>query len=131
MEKLKVFNNGPVKASRAGLAAAAKSIAATWADGNTNEIVASYASYIEQLRTFSVDHKLGIFDAGHDSLVERAFAANLVYKPCGAGGGDVGIVLGDDETALDRFVAELPANFRVIDCALDPGGTRMEEHTTQ
>lgn len=127
VEKIALLGNGPDKPSRAELTLAAESIAATWSAGDAKKIIKTYAAYIERLRTFSIDHKLGIFDAGHETLVYRALDANLVYKPCGAGGGDVGIVLGVDTARLDAFIAALPSNFRLVDCAQDLDGTRMEE----
>ena len=71
--------------------------------GDAGQIIAGYREYCDQLRQFSVDHDLGIFDAGHDELWHSANAAGLTYKPCGAGGGDVGILLGTDTAELDAF----------------------------
>lgn len=96
-------------------------LAAAWRSADT--VLNEYPAYIEDLRRFSVDHGLGIFDAGHERLARRAAAAGLVYKPCGAGGGDVGVLLGRSEQALDEFVADDP---RVLQCAIDPRG--VEQH---
>jgi hypothetical protein len=80
------------------------------------------------LRQFSVDHDLGIFDAGHDKLVTEAAAAGLVYKPCGAGGGDVGILLGEDDERLDDFVTRLePWGYQALEARLEPDGVEMEQ----
>jgi phosphomevalonate kinase len=130
-DKLALFNTSPEHASRSALAAASRSMAAAWAGGSADEIVGTYAAYIDKLQAFSVDHALGIFDAGHDRLVDDARTANLVYKPCGAGGGDVGILLGSDRAALDAFVADLPADFRLVDCELDLNGTKLEKNARQ
>jgi phosphomevalonate kinase len=87
-----------------------------------------YPAYIETLRQFSVDHDLGIFDAGHDKLVTEAAAAGLVYKPCGAGGGDVGILLGEDDERLDDFVTRLePWGYQALEARLEPDGVEMEQ----
>ena len=130
-DKIALLNASPGHASRAALAAASRLMAAAWAGGSADEVVSTYAAYIDALQSFSVDHTLGIFDAGHDRLVVDARIANLVYKPCGAGGGDVGILLGTDRAALDGFVANLPADFRVVDCELDLDGARMEKSARQ
>lgn len=127
VDKISQLMAHPDKPSRAALVSAAEAMAVTWAGGDASAIIENLADYAKQLRTFGIDHELGIFDAGHDSLWRAARAANLVYKPCGAGGGDVGIVFGRDAPELDAFVAALPPQFSVIDCALDPSGLRIEE----
>jgi phosphomevalonate kinase len=79
------------------------------------------------LHEFSIDHELGIFDAGHAELVSAADAAGLVYKPCGAGGGDVGVVLADNVAAIAAFAGnELPWNFQVLNMNVDPHGMQIE-----
>lgn len=50
--------------------------------------------------------KLKIFSAEHRELVKIAADFGLVYKPCGAGGGDIGIAFADTEQqpmVLDNF----------------------------
>jgi phosphomevalonate kinase len=84
--------------------------------------MSEYGHYIEQLREFSIDHDLGIFDAGHDEIHGAASAANLVYKPCGAGGGDVGIVF-----SRDVFAKQLPDKYTMLDCQLSKTGVLIEE----
>lgn len=89
------------------LISAAESAAAAWAKGDTSRILGAYRRYTDALRQFGIDHNLGIFDAGHDELADLAESAGLVYKPCGAGGGDIGIVLaneqGNNDHELNRF----------------------------
>lgn len=131
VDKLARFHTEPVHPSRAALGSAAETMATAWAQGDADRIIENTGEYVERLRAFGDDHKLGIFDAGHDALRAAARALNLVYKPCGAGGGDVGIVLGSDAAELDAFVAALPSHFSVIDCALDAGGAKIDENTPQ
>ena len=91
------------------------------------EIVPEYVPYIGVLRQFSIDHDLGIFDAGHDQLTDAAMVDGLVYKPAGAGGGDVGMLFGRDEADLDAFLERRSDLVRgVLPCALDESGVRME-----
>ncbi len=111
------------RASRGALHAAATRMADAWQTADT--VMAEYPAYIDALRQFGVDHDLGIFDAGHDELAKKAGSAGLVYKPCGAGGGDVGVLLGRSESALDEFVADDP---RLLDCELDSDGIRLQAH---
>ncbi len=107
--------------SRAELARAAAEVAAAWRSADA--VLEAYPAYIDSLRRFSVDHGLGIFDAGHEALAQKASAAGLVYKPCGAGGGDVGVLLGRSGQALDAFIAR---DGRQLQCTMDPLGVELQ-----
>jgi phosphomevalonate kinase len=85
------------------LCRAAEEALATWRQGDGTAILEGLARYVQVLLAFDVDRNLGIFDAGHRALTEAAGNA-VVYKPCGAGGGDVGIALALKEGDLDEFV---------------------------
>jgi phosphomevalonate kinase len=113
--KLAKLNAGISKPSRVRLVSASEDMASAWHGG---------------LRQFSVDHDLGIFDAGHDELWRAANAAHLTYKPCGAGGGDVGILMGTDEAAVNAFASALAAKFSVLECKLTLAGVTTEETET-
>lgn len=109
--------------SRAALVLAAKRLAQAWAQGETEGLLGEYRDYISVLREFSVDHELGVFDAGHDELARAAAAHGVVYKPCGAGGGDVGVVLGAEPAAVTNFVALAETmGMRHLDLRLDSDG---------
>jgi phosphomevalonate kinase len=113
--------------SRAALVESAERMAETWRSGDAGGILAGYAAYIDVLRQFSLDHDLGIFDAGHDELTDAAKIHNLVYKPAGAGGGDVGVLFGKDPAALDAFIGEHGHLIHdVVACELDPTGVRLD-----
>jgi len=115
------------KPSRAALVYAARRVAAAWRSGSAATILDEYRDYTKVLREFSIDHNLGIFDAGHAELTESAEAAGLVYKPCGAGGGDVGIVFAENEESITSFVQQqLPQQFQTINARLDPLGVQVE-----
>ena len=114
------------RSSRNALASAAESMATAWQSAST--VMQLYPTYIEALRQFSVDHDLGIFDAGHDRLVTEAAAMGLVYKPCGAGGGDVGILLGASDEQLDEFVVgRVASRCHVLECGLATDGVLLEQ----
>jgi phosphomevalonate kinase len=115
------------KASRSALLLAAPKMRDAWSAGDTDAILTEYVSYIGVLRQFSVDHDLGIFDAGHDELTDAAMADGLVYKPAGAGGGDVGILLGRDDAELDAFLQRRASLIHgLLPCALELSGVRLE-----
>lgn len=126
-ERIERVANQATKASRSALLLAAPRMRDAWAAGDTDAVLAEYVSYIGVLRQFSVDHDLGIFDAGHDELTDAAMADGLVYKPAGAGGGDVGILFGRDDAELDAFLQRRDALIHgVLPCALEPDGVRLE-----
>ena len=114
--------------SRAALLEEATNVAAAWRSGDAARILEAYVPYIGALRQFGVDHDLGIFDAGHEELTVAASHAGLVYKPAGAGGGDVGTLLGPGDGEVDAFIA---ANSNLIhkelDCELDRVGVILEQ----
>jgi len=47
--------------------------------------------------------QLGIYGSAHRTALEIANDVGVLYKPCGAGGGDTGVALSDDPTPLDAF----------------------------
>jgi len=105
---------------------AARAVVDAWSGARTEEVLSALHHYTSALRQFSLDHALGIFDAGHDELAVLAEANGVVYKPCGAGGGDTGIALSSDELAVIRFCELAEARgFRQLPVELDECGIRM------
>ena len=122
-QKLQQLARTEAGQARADLAIASARVAACWSNGNTGELLQQLRVYTEALRKFDVDHRLGIFDAGHAELADTAASAGLVYKPCGAGGGDLGIVIADDAADISTFVDTAKASkFRHLDMAIDETG---------
>ena len=112
--------------SREALTYASRRVASAWGSGNAQEVLLEYRDYIRVLREFSDDHGLGIFDAGHAEMTAAAEAAGLVYKPCGAGGGDVGIVLSSRVESIAEFVNRAKEqSFRHLAISADPLGVQV------
>jgi phosphomevalonate kinase len=115
------------KASRAGLAEAADAVAAAWQDSEVSNIVTALRNYTDSLRRFDIDHRLGIFDAGHAELVAAAATSDVIYKPCGAGAGDLGMAVSASKAALAEFVAVAEGrNFEPLDLVIDVNGVESE-----
>ena len=124
LAKLSSHAGGP---SRSALGLAAHSMAEAWRAGDADRILTEFVAYIGVLRKFSIDHDLGIFDAGHEQLTDAAMIDGLVYKPAGAGGGDIGVLLGRSDDELDTFVGRYrDLVHSVVECALDPLGVTVE-----
>ena len=99
--KLAKLASSRTGATRSALFAASTSVATAWSGGDAGRIFAALRDYTTALQRFDVDHDLGIFDAGHSDLL--AVADDIVYKPCGAGGGDVGIAVAMSAAAITAF----------------------------
>lgn len=90
------------------LAQAAEELLHTWRQGDAGASLDALSRYVPVLGAFDVDRGLGIFDAGHREL-GRIAGGRVVYKPCGAGGGDIGIALALKEDDVDGFVEKAQA----------------------
>jgi phosphomevalonate kinase len=109
--------------SVASLHLAAEDIASNWSVGAVERVMESFRRYVDALRQFDVDHDLGIFDAGHAGLVEMATGDDIVYKPCGAGGGDIGVVFAPDKESVIDFCQQAKKhNFVQLDIEPDRHG---------
>ena len=67
--------------------------------------LAHLEEYVERLKAMDQTAGLGIFSDAHDQLRALANRAQVVYKPCGAGGGDIGIAVSNDPTHLEELNA--------------------------
>ena len=97
------FADQPGSPSRSELGEASASVAAAFERGQAAGVIAALGAYTGALLRFDAAHRLGIFDAGHKELAERAAEAGMVYKPCGAGGGDIGVALATSRASLASF----------------------------
>jgi phosphomevalonate kinase len=76
----------------------------------TRDLMAALERYVATLWELDQAAVLGIFSAAHRRLRQLAFDAGVVYKPCGAGGGDIGAAFTPDAAAAERFVRLARAN---------------------
>ncbi len=118
------------------LMCAAERVAVQWRGGGVEEILAALKKYATTLRAFSDHYDLGIFDAGHRELFDLATAQNstdeLVYKPCGAGGGDIGIVASSSVAEIATFCAiARKHDFLELSVNLDDRGVDIETGALQ
>ncbi len=71
--------------------------------GNATKFIESVAVQSNLLQQIDRQAKLGIFGTVHQTAARIASQSDLLYKPSGAGGGDMGLVMGTDSNALDYF----------------------------
>ena len=102
--------------------------AESFRSGNQRIIIGALRIYCTVLRDYSDRLDLDIFGAGHDLLADAADDLGVVYKPCGAGGGDIGMVIAPEDASIEMFSALAKANgFVPLDVELDPLGARVSE----
>ncbi len=110
------------------LVTAAGDFAREWARQNAAEIDSVLGDYTECLHDFDNANALGIFTAGHDLLYARSKQTDVRYKPCGAGGGDIGIAVSLNQTALKRFVTDAEKmGFEELSVAIDWNGVEVSQ----
>lgn len=114
-------------ASATGLGEAAAAVLASWRKGAAGAILECMRAYTVALQRFSADHDLGVFDGGHQALVDEAHGRGPVYKPCGAGGGDIGIVLAEGHAAAAEFAEGARSHgFELLQVGRDPRGVQRK-----
>ena len=125
-DRLARFGAQPHSRSRDDLAGASKAVAAEIARGDAAAVLAALADYTRTLRQFDDDHELGIFAAGHAQLADAAVDRDVVYKPCGAGGGDIGVALATSRASLASFEETAArAGFARLGLSVDPRGAEL------
>ncbi len=103
--------------------------ASEMADATSNPVqfMAKLRLYTEALQALDQAAGLGIFSAAHRQLAELAARHGLIYKPCGAGGGDMGMAFGLDAGAMTAFEQRArAAGFTLPAMEPDPNGRRRD-----
>lgn len=113
--------------SLAFLRDAAESAAQGWRAGDAERVLTEMQSYTNALRKFDTDFQLGIFDAGHADLWRMAQQKGILYKPCGAGGGDIGVAFGLDAGNMQAFEQAVnAAGFQKLEISADSRGAAID-----
>lgn len=77
---------------------------------DTGPTLSRLSDYCQALNTLDRAAFLNIFTQEHTRLGTLAAASGVLYKPCGAGGGDIGIAFSDDPLALTHFRQQADAS---------------------
>ena len=103
-ERLATFNAWRGSGTPGPLRRLADAAAAAAAGTDDAEVfVTRFGGYAVALADFDEDAKLGIFGRRHRRIGELAAGAGVRYKPCGAGGNDIGLALATSERAMMDF----------------------------
>ncbi len=82
--------------------------------------------YADMLERFDRAAHIGIFGPGHRRAREIAARHGVVYKPCGAGGGDTGVAVSVDIDAIEAFSQRAKVNgLAGLEMAISPVGIRI------
>ena len=88
--------------------------------------LAPLTEYVDALDALDRAAGIGIFSGPHRAAMMLGRRHDVLYKPCGAGGGDMGVALSEDAEALDAFgTAVTRAGLHVVSAAIDPDGLRV------
>lgn len=81
------------------------------------------------LHSFDAEAGIGIFANQHENLYRKSQTFNdVLYKPCGAGGGDLGIAISESKASLDKYVDSISCGpVRAINLNIDQYGVTTSE----
>lgn len=110
MDELDSISSGAIEAIKQGDAAA---------------FVAAADRFASAVAELGTQAGLEIFSPAHRDLLDMAKKSRLVYKPCGAGGGDLGVAMGVDLEDTKQFAESVKrSGYQTIDIALNPEGVQ-------
>ena len=108
------------------LAQCAEAAVAAFSGNLAGAVLEAVAAYADGLARLGAASGLDIVSAGHRVLAAIAQACGVVYKTCGAGGGDIGIALATDVERLRAFRQRVAqAGLQTLDVQLDPCGLQV------
>lgn len=89
---------------------------------------AAWMAYTEALRALDTAGSLNIFTHDHERLATIATDLGMVYKPCGAGGGDIGIAISHDQSRMDELRAQVTqVGFTVLHTEIAKHGIQVRK----
>ena len=106
--------------------------ASTVADSLTDNLTFFVAleHYIQVYRDLASEANLSVWSALHETMYRLASEVGALYKPSGAGGGDIGVAIATEPqclTALRHKMTALPVT--LLDLQKDNNGVRIEQAT--
>ena len=117
----------PQSAERDALLEHSLAVADLWfAAASADRLVSALHEYTLALRRFDERHALAIFANGHERMAALGERCGVMYKPCGAGGGDVGIAVSTATQDLTAFSDQAQSmGFVQLTLSADPLGCEV------
>jgi phosphomevalonate kinase len=121
LERYEAWCAGAIPAPLQKLIEAAAAVADAVPDAA--QFMRQLRAYAAALLSFDSAAQLGIYSSSHRTLSDLGTANGVVYKPCGAGGGDFGMAFAVDRQAIESFSqAARAAGFARLPLELDRDG---------
>lgn len=119
---------GAWEAHMTHLTAVSTEAADAFEKANTHAFLAACEHYAEGLEHLGTALQAPIVSGPHRRLRALAHAAGAVYKPSGAGGGDIGVAFGVDPEGLSRMARDAAgAGYPTLTIDVDPLGVEVLE----
>jgi len=104
-------------------------VIAAFSNKNMDDFLIHVASFRDALRNLGRHSGTPIFTEAHERLVTIADENGCVYKPSGAGGGDIGLLFAESQTQLLRGCSQIEGQgFRIIPVKMAEQGVRVTEY---
>ena len=78
-----------------------------WHQGSSSDILNLLKKQNILIKQLDYDLDIGIYTQEHNKISDLAESIDLFYKPSGAGGGDLGVIISDDALKIKKFGNEL------------------------
>ena len=95
---------------------------------NNNNFLNALQNFVQIYRDIDSNARLAIWSTQHEEMYRLAADVGALYKPAGAGGGDIGVAVATERESLAALrlkTVELPVN--LLDLQQDTHGVRIEE----
>jgi len=115
IEQYRAHHEKEYQAMMSRLSVLAESGCMSYAEKNCSDFLDIVADYYKVLHDFSRKSQIGIISEVHRQIAEIVFTNGGVYKPSGAGGGDIGLAFCDSTSIIDKLKKELnKQNFKTL-----------------
>jgi phosphomevalonate kinase len=99
----------------------------TYVEKNYADFLDIVRDYYQVLKNFTDRSKIDIISDIHKKIAGIVFSNGGVYKPSGAGGGDIGIAMSDSKITLEIIKKELALNnIYTLPLGISPQGVTIE-----
>ncbi len=94
---------------------------------DSRRLVEAVSQYAQALRVLGTASKMTVFSAEHSEIATLAGSLGLAYKPCGAGGGDLGVAVSLDPERLRRLEHAVgAAGYSIVALQIEGEGVRTQ-----
>ncbi|NIW04246.1 MAG: hypothetical protein GWN34_19695 [Gammaproteobacteria bacterium] len=109
------------------LSAIAESGAEAAREHDSRRLLEAVSRYAEALRVLGAASKMTVFSAEHSEIAALAGSLGLAYKPCGAGGGDIGVAVSLNRKRLRQFEHAVgTAGYTVVALRIEDEGVKTQ-----